>query len=287
MNSGVVVITGGAGGIGEAASRLLASRGWRVAVADIDESRAAALVAQLEDHSEALAVPVDVLDARSVDRMIARVLERFGGIDAVVCSAGTISPPIASSKLTDDQVMRPLNFHVAGTIRCARAAFEALAMSGRGAVVGVSSGAAHLGSPCQAPYSAAKGAVEAVVRSLAVEWAPHGVRVNGIAPGWVLTPLLQDAADHGIHDIEALGKLVPVGRVAQPAEIASVIAFLISPDASYITGQTLVVDGGVTVNGFWPVGMEPGAQPAPLTQSEPRGAIQRLSNLSTSARRSK
>lgn len=141
------------------------------------------------------------------------------------------------------------DIHVLGTLRCVRAAFPALSKSSSAAVVNMSSMNARLGVSGRLSYCAAKGAIESMTRVLAVEWAPHGIRVNAVAPGYVDTQMLQRLIASGDHDHERLLARVPLNRLARPQEIAAVIAFVASLDASYVTGQTFVVDGGRLVNG--------------------------------------
>jgi NAD(P)-dependent dehydrogenase (short-subunit alcohol dehydrogenase family) len=244
-----VLLVGGAGGIGDATATAVARRGATVAIADREGDAARRVADRLAElGGRALAVPCDILNAGSVDAMVEQVVETLGGIDVIVNCAGVVAPE-PSAELTDAGWSDVTDVHVLGTLRCLRAAFPALRRSPSAAVVNLSSMNAQLGVSGRLSYCAAKGAVEAMTRVLAVEWAPHGIRVNAIAPGYVETSMLRGMIERGEHDEGRLLARVPLGRLAHPDEIASVISFLASRDASYLTGQTIVVDGGRVVNG--------------------------------------
>jgi NAD(P)-dependent dehydrogenase (short-subunit alcohol dehydrogenase family) len=159
--------------------------------------------------------------------------------------------------------LRLFEVHTLGLVRACRAAYPHLVAAGGGAIVGVSSMGARLGLPHRLAYSAAKGAVDSVVRTLAVEWAPQRIRVNAAAPGWVHTPAIARLIAEGRLDPEPIVARTPLGRLAEPAEIVETVAFLVSPAASYTTGQVLVVDGGLTVQG-------PTSDPTARTGDHPR-----------------
>ena len=244
-----MLIVGGAGGIGEAVTTAVASRGAAVAIADRAGAAATALADRLaETGATTLAVDCDVLNAGSVDAMVNEVVTELGGIDVLINCAGVVGPG-PSAELTDEQWTSLTDIHVLGTLRCVRAAFPALSKSESGAVVNLSSMNASIGVSGRLSYCSAKGAVEAMTRVLAVEWAAQGIRVNAVAPGYVDTEMLRSLVQSGDHDPARLLARVPLNRLAQPEEIAAVIAFVASRDASYVTGQTIVVDGGRLVNG--------------------------------------
>jgi NAD(P)-dependent dehydrogenase (short-subunit alcohol dehydrogenase family) len=242
----VALVTGGASGIGQACATALARSGWRIGLLDFAEDAARATATALPGAGHT-AEACDVRSAESVGRAIRTSAEVLGRVDALIGCAG-IARPHPSASATDDHFRELLEVHTLGLIRCCRAAYPYLRESG-GSIVGVSSMGAKFGLPHRLGYNTAKGAVESVVRTLAVEWAPDGIRVNAVAPGWVHTPAIQRLIDEGRLDPEPITARTPLGRFAQPGEIADTVAFLVSPAASFTTGQTLVIDGGLTVQG--------------------------------------
>jgi NAD(P)-dependent dehydrogenase (short-subunit alcohol dehydrogenase family) len=246
--SRVAVVTGGARGIGEAACAAFAAAGLRVVIADKDVAAAHVTVASLDPSGDnMLAVELDVASTASVESMVSLVRERFGALDILVNNAGIHSHG-PTHDVEDDDWWHLVNVHLGGTFRCSRAAFPLLSASESPAVVNIASIAAHMGFPRRASYTAAKAGIEGLTRTLAVEWAPHHIRVNAVAPGYTRTPLVRQAIEDGIVDDCVLALHIPLARLAEPSEIGQVIAFLASSAASYITGQTLVVDGGMTIN---------------------------------------
>lgn len=243
----VAVVTGAANGIGLATATLLWGRGWAVALADLDWERAETQRRALDPAGTGtLALDADVTDTAAVEAMVAATTERFGRIDALVNNAGLpTSAPVES--LTDGAWADALDVNLGSALRCCRAALPALRRSAAPSVVNMASAAAVVGMAGRAGYSAAKAGVSALTRVLAVEWAGLGIRVNAVAPGYVRTAGFDERM--GAERAAELSARVPLGRLCRPAEVASAIAFLASSDAAYVTGQTLVVDGGLTVHG--------------------------------------
>jgi 3-oxoacyl-[acyl-carrier protein] reductase len=245
----VAVVTGGARGIGLATCRSFVSDGMRVSIADIDVGAAKRAAAEIDPSGEtAVPIEVDVASTASVDAMVEEVVDTFGGINVLVNNAGVINPG-PSDEVTDDDWKALTEIHLGGTFRCCRAAFPALASSGSGAIVNVSSVAARVGIPMRLSYCASKAGIEGITRTLAVEWAPHGIRVNAVAPGYIRTAIVQGALERGLVEEARLNARTPLGRLGKVEEIAAGIAFLASSGASYISGHVLVIDGGMTVNG--------------------------------------
>ena len=219
----VAVVTGGASGIGEACCNLLTASGASVHVADLTGRPA-----------------VDVTDRASLDELAAG-LER---LDVLINAAGVLTENRPVDELPPEDFRRNFEVNVLGILNACQA-FGPLLRAGQGAVVNVASQAALVSLPAQAAYTASKGAVAALTRSLAIDWAEAGVRVNAVAPGFTLTPMTQAFFENTTF-VQAATKRIPLGRVLQAEEIAGAIVFLASPLASAITGVVLPVDGGWT-----------------------------------------
>jgi NAD(P)-dependent dehydrogenase (short-subunit alcohol dehydrogenase family) len=247
----VAYVTGGAGGIGRATCAAFLDAGYRVALTDLDAGASQAAAVELDGSGErVVGLACDVSSTESVDGAVAAAVERFGRLDALVNVAGVVGPG-ASEELGDESWERLISIHLGGTFRCSRAAFPALSATGAGSIVSISSIAGRTGFSIRASYCAAKAGIEGLTRALAVEWAKRGVRVNAVAPGHVRTPMLDHSLAIGSvtpEIVEARTQRIPLGRYAQPEEIAAAVLFLSSPAASYITGETLYVDGAITVN---------------------------------------
>lgn len=240
-------MVGGASGLGAATVEWFSAAGWDVAVTDVNEQGATAVAARIQDDGgNATAFAADVTSPESVDAAVALVARTFGRIDAVVACAGIIAPGAAAT-MTDAEWGSLIDIHLSGTFRCARSSCDALAAS-RGAFVGVSSVAGRLGMHQRASYCAAKAGIEGLVRSLAVEWAQLGIRVNAVAPGYIETELVTTALKAGAVTRSELERRTPLGRLGRPEEAAAAIGFLASSASSYITGATLAVDGGFTIH---------------------------------------
>jgi 3-oxoacyl-[acyl-carrier protein] reductase len=236
----VAIVTGGAKGIGFGIAEALARGGRRIALFDLDR-------ASLDEASGALAaagadvigVVVDVTHSESVNRAVETVAEHFGRIDVLVNNAGIVRDKLIT-KMSDDDWDAVIDVNLKSQFLCCRAVLGHMIAAQYGRIVNISS-RAWLGGVGQANYSAAKGGVVSLTRSLALEWAKAGVTVNAIAPGIVDTPLFRKF-DPGLQ--ERLKKSVPVQRVGTPEDIALAVLFFAQREASYITGQTLYVCGG-------------------------------------------
>jgi NAD(P)-dependent dehydrogenase (short-subunit alcohol dehydrogenase family) len=241
------LVTGGAHGIGLATAHRLIDEGARVAIADVDEAAMAQALADHRGPPEAMiGIRCDVTDPVSVDRAVAECVRGLGALDVLVHTAGGESGP--SDDLADDSWQHALDFNLVGTVRCLRAALPHLIASrfgGNAVVIGSVNGLLPLGSY---PYSAAKAGLGILIANLAAEHGPRGVRFNLVAPGTVRTRVWDDQPD----SLRRMAALYPLGRVAEPADIAAAVAFLASDDAAWITGITLPVDGGLLTRGLLP-----------------------------------
>lgn len=240
-------ITGGASGIGFAVAQQWVANGGRVVLLDINEEMLEGAVAAFGENARG--VISDVTDREAVDAAFASIREVEGRLDALVTSAGN-AKPVPTAQMTDEQWEPLLDVHLTGMMRSCRAAHSLLAES-KGSIVAISSVAGIQGMPRRASYNTVKHGVVGFIKSLAVEWAPDGIRVNAVAPGYTLTPFNKKLEDEGLLDTEPIRSRIPLDRWAEPQEIAAPIVFLTSPASSFITGHTLVVDGGMTIAGDW------------------------------------
>jgi 3-oxoacyl-[acyl-carrier protein] reductase len=238
----VALVTGAASGIGAATVRRLATEGATVVCADIDGAAARRTAQTIEEQGgQALGVSHDVTERSSWQSAIDECVERLGGLDVLVNNAG-FTRDRSLLKMSDEEWGTVIDVHLRGAWLGCQHSIPALRERGGGAIVNVSSESRH-GSFGQVNYAAAKAGVVGLTRTVALEHARHRIRCNAVAPGMVQTPMIDAVpADAG----ERMRSAIPLGRFAQPDEIAAAIAFLTSDDASYITGATLSCDGGTT-----------------------------------------
>jgi 2-hydroxycyclohexanecarboxyl-CoA dehydrogenase len=240
----IVFVTGGARGIGRAISERLASEGARVAIADIDEGGARKTAAEI--GKSALGVALDVTDDVSVRAAVGAAIAHFGRIDALVNNAGwdKVEPFIKASPETWDKV---LAINLRGPIAVTRAVLDGMIERRAGWIVSISSDAGRMGSSGEVVYSAAKAGVIGFSKALAREVARHDLHVNVVCPGPTNTALLAQVGADNPNLVAALAKAVPFRRIGEPEDIAGAVAFLISDDAAFITGQTISVSGGMSM----------------------------------------
>jgi NAD(P)-dependent dehydrogenase (short-subunit alcohol dehydrogenase family) len=240
----IALVTGAGAGIGRGVAQIFAREGAHVVVADIDAGAAGQVAAEIvKSNGAAEAHAVDVTDTAQVKKLMQAIGERHGKLDVLVNNAG-VGERCDFRHLTDEAWDRVWKVNLDGTVRCAREAFELLRASGRGSVINLSSVMADKHTRQMAVYSATKGAVLALSRSLAVEYAPYGIRVNTLLPGYVETALI---GRYIANPMIAKGLLAqtPLRRFGTPEDIANAALFLASDEAAYITGAALNVDGGM------------------------------------------
>jgi NAD(P)-dependent dehydrogenase (short-subunit alcohol dehydrogenase family) len=237
-----VIVTGGASGMGESCVEQFVDGGAHVVVVDRDPIRAGVVSAR---HGLGPSVVGSVGDSALCDAAVAETLHRFGRLDAVVNAAGVIVRA-AGVDTSDAEWERILNVNVSGTFYMCRAALRHMATVGRGSIVNFGSIWGDLGSAGVAGYCASKGAVHNLTRALALDHAASGIRINAVCPGEVNTPMLASERSEPVTDelLARIAATVPMGRLAAPKEIARVVAFLASDDASYMTGALVSVDAG-------------------------------------------
>jgi 2-dehydro-3-deoxy-L-rhamnonate dehydrogenase (NAD+) len=235
----VAIVTGGASGIGLAAVERFVAGGGRVAIVDRDASHAAEAVARLGDAT--ISIGCDVTRSGDVDAAVAAVIDAFASVDILVCSAGIGGDSLRTTEVTDSEWRRVFAVNCDGTFYANRAVLAHMTSRGYGRIVNIDSIAGKEGNPMAAAYSASKAAVIGMTKAIAKDVATTGVLVNAIAPAVIHTPILdQLSQDH----IQYMLDRIPLGRLGEPHEVASLIAYLASSQASFATGATFDISGG-------------------------------------------
>jgi NAD(P)-dependent dehydrogenase (short-subunit alcohol dehydrogenase family) len=243
LDGKVALITGAQQGIGRGMALAFARDGADVGINYLDDPKAAERVAAevRKAGRRATLVAGDVSSVKQIDEMVRQVVQTLGGLDVLVNNAG-VYPRVAMLEMREEDWDLLLDVNLKGTFFCAQAAARAMvAAKRRGAIINLASRAIQ-GAVRGVHYSASKGGVVAMTRAMALELAPHGIRVNAVAPG--LTDTAQPRYGHSEEELAIMARAVPLGRMAQPDDIASVAVFLASDEARYITGQTVHVNGG-------------------------------------------
>lgn len=247
-----VVVTGGAAGIGYAIGRAFGRAGYPVALVDLSESESASAAGRLAEETGArtCAVAADVADAEASAAAHAEIVAALGPAGVLVNNAG-IMPQSKGwiEELPPDEFERMMAIHVGGAVNWCRLVLPGMRAAGFGRIVNMSSAVAFLAVPHRLGYVTAKKALRGVTEALALDCARAGITVNAIAPGYVLTDTLKERARRGVLDHDDLAERTPVGRWARPEEIARMALFLADPESAYITGTTMLVDGGLSIRG--------------------------------------
>ena len=236
----VVIVTGGASGIGEASVRAFAREGAKVVIADF------------ADHGQALAdelgadktlfIKIDVTDSEAVQAMITKTVTKFGRLDVMFANAGIAADgPI--DELEESAWQRTIDINLGGVYLCDKYAIQQFLKQGGGVIVNCGSIHSHVGKRGVTAYAAAKGGVKLLTQTLGIEYGAQGIRVNAVCPGYIDTPLLSHIPDDAKEKLVALH---PMGRLGRAEEVANAVLFLASDEASFVTGSSLMVDGGYT-----------------------------------------
>ena len=244
------IITGAGRGIGHGIALAYAQAGARVALVSRNRDELQTLADQIHaEGGQAMIAPCDVRDSAAVNDVVAQVVAQWGTVDALVNSAGIpmVSP---TTELSDERWQQAIDINLNGTFFFCRAAGAVMVEKGFGTIVNIGSLHSFQGIPMRAAYAASKGAVLQLTRSLATEWAPHGVRVNCISPGWIRTPLQDSLVAQGKLDRAPIIARTPLRRVGEVSDIAGPAVFLASDESAFIIGEQLVIDGGWGIYGF-------------------------------------
>ncbi|MFJ9390834.1 SDR family NAD(P)-dependent oxidoreductase [Nocardioides sp. NPDC101246] len=243
----VVLVTGATSGLGEACAMRLAEEGAHLVLTGRRAERCEEVAAAVRAlGAEALVLPGDVTDPEHPDRLVAATLERFGRLDGAVNNAGVSPPPTPTVATSDELWSATLDVNLNGVFRCQRAELGVMVPAGHGAIVNVAS---YASTTVQvrgvSSYAAAKHAVLGLTRAAARDHAADGIRVNAVGPGHMRTAMIDRLMDP--EGERRLSNRIPMGRISEPSEIAGVVAFLLSSDASFVTGQIVVADGGLSI----------------------------------------
>lgn len=252
----VAIITGGGTGIGRAICEEFAKQGAVVVVAGENEENIKEVEQLIRGKGgESLALKVDVSNSREVKQMIELALNKYKQVDILVNCAG-IQLYGTSETMHEQDWDRVIDVNLKGVFLCTKYILPIMKTQRRGSIIHISSVTAHTGHPNLIAYTAAKGGIEAMTRATAIEFAKEGIRCNSVAPGTVNTPILQRHLQNHTDDPEMAWKdfqnIHPIGRVAEPREVAQACVYLASDEAAFITGTTIMVDGGYTVQGILP-----------------------------------
>jgi NAD(P)-dependent dehydrogenase (short-subunit alcohol dehydrogenase family) len=252
LNGKTAVITGASGDLGVAMAGALAEAGASVVAAALDDERFGESVEQLRRScgDRLLAVPTDVTSREQVRQLMKKAVDQFGQIDVLITAAG-VQVRKAAADFTDDDWQHVLSVNLTGTFLCCQEAARYMMAKRHGRIITVTSLAAEIGIPNMAAYVASRGGIRQLTKALAVEWAKYGINVNAIGPGRFRTRMTEDLfSDEAV--TESFLKLIPAGRAGVPEDLAGVTVFLASDASTYLTGQTIYIDGGWLAGGGQP-----------------------------------
>lgn len=246
--SRVAVVTGGASGMGEATCHELGRRGHQVAVLDVNAAAAQRVTDDLRSTGiTAFAVGADITDRAAVEEAFGKVRSELGPVGILVTSAGMFGYA-SFADITEQSWAQMIEVNLSGTFRCCQVALPDMVEAGWGRIVMISSSSAQRGTPFAAHYAASKGALLTLTKSLAREYAAHGITVNNIPPSGIETPMQHQSQAAGyLPSNETIAANIPLGRLGTGADIAAAVGFLCSEEAGFITGQTLGVNGGAVM----------------------------------------
>ncbi len=248
FDGAAVIVTGAAGGIGRSTAQLFAAAGAKVAVADIDLAGSEQTVELIQaEGGTAIALRVDVADSASVADMVGRTVDTFGRLDVAHNNAGVMGANLPIDEMPDDVWRRGIDIMLSGVFYCMKHEIPAMLASGGGAIVNTSSGAGLIGVPGHANYVAAKHGVIGLTKAAALENITRGIRINAVAPGTARSRMVDEWLGDSPEGEAQVTALHPIGRIAEPEEIAAAVLWLASDAASFVVGTTLTVDGGYTI----------------------------------------
>ena len=250
LDGKVAVVTGGAHGIGRASAKALAAEGANVAIGDVDEVEGQGCADEIrEAGGDTLFVRTDVTNMDDVQALVGAAVERWSRLDVMFNNVG-VAIGGAAGEMSEDDWRRVIDINLTGVWRGMRVAIPIMLEAGGGSIVNTSSVQGHVGFLGWSGYAASKGGVDALTRQAAVEYAPKGIRVNAIVPGTILTSM-NEGILREVDDPDALlaewTSMHPVGRIGMPEEVAAAVVFLASDESSFVTGESLRVDGGMIV----------------------------------------
>ncbi|RKL66638.1 short-chain dehydrogenase [Salipaludibacillus neizhouensis] len=240
LENKVAVITGGASGIGAATARLFVEEGAKVVLVDLNEEKGKSFEAELKEQNvEAIFLKANITIEEEVQEVFKKTMDRFGKVDVVFNNAG-IGKVTPTDELSYDEWRNTVNVDLDGVFLVAREAIREMLKSGGGSIINTASMYGWVGSPGSAAYNAAKGGVLNLTRSLALEYATKNIRVNSLAPGFIDTPIIPEESK------QELASITPMKRLGKSDEMAKAVLFMASDDSSYMTGNSLTIDGGYT-----------------------------------------